>query len=54
VVGLTDPQSYAAFAYIDEHRAEVEGEYRVVLEQAEAAAPIGKNAIKNGWPTSHA
>jgi uncharacterized protein (DUF433 family) len=35
-LGLTDPQSYAAFAYIDEHRAEVEGEYRVVLEQAEA------------------
>lgn len=35
-LGLTEPQSHAAFAYIAEHRADVEAEYRVVLEQAEA------------------
>lgn len=35
-LGLTEPQSNAAFSYIAEHRADVEAEYRVVLEQAEA------------------
>lgn len=36
-LNLTEAQSVAAFAYIEEHRTEVEAEYQVVLAQAEAS-----------------
>ncbi|HHY58165.1 MAG TPA: DUF433 domain-containing protein [Chloroflexi bacterium] len=35
-LNLTETQSNAAFAYIEEHRAEVEAEYQTVLAQAKA------------------
>ena len=36
-LNLTEAQSAAAFAYIEEHRVEVEAEYQVVLAQAKAS-----------------
>lgn len=36
-LNLTETQSAAAFAYIEEHRAEVEAEYQVVLAEAKAS-----------------